>query len=75
MVTFIHSFKDLYGTSSGKLLRGAPDSIAVKNNSFRVVIECLRECDLGKRRSARGRPFHTVGPCMITCDQTLRIRT
>src|SRR6218665_3982209 len=30
----IYSFKDLYSTSSRKLLRGAPDSSTVKKNSF-----------------------------------------
>src|SRR6218665_3078154 len=30
--SFIHSFKDLYSTSSRKLLRGAPDSSTVKKN-------------------------------------------
>src|SRR6218665_2334308 len=30
----IHSFKDLYSTSSRKLLGGAPDSSTVKKNSF-----------------------------------------
>src|SRR6218665_1400923 len=32
--SFIHSFKDLYSTSSRKLLRGVPDSSTVKKNSF-----------------------------------------
>ena len=32
--SFIHSFKDLYSTSSRKLLRGAPHSSTVKKNSF-----------------------------------------
>ena len=32
--SFIHSFKDLYSTSSRKLLRGAPNSNTVKKNSF-----------------------------------------
>src|SRR6218665_3798634 len=34
VLSFIHSFKDLYSTSSRKLLRGAPDSSTVKKNSF-----------------------------------------
>src|SRR6218665_1568174 len=38
---FIHSFKDLYSTSSRKLLRGAPDSSTVKKNSFQLIIECV----------------------------------
>src|SRR6218665_2736951 len=39
--SFIHSFKDLYSTSSRKLLRGAPDSSTVKKNSFQLIIECV----------------------------------
>jgi len=38
---FINSFKDLYSTSSRKLLRGAPDSSTVKKNSFKLIIECV----------------------------------
>ena len=40
-VNTIHSFKDLYSTSSRKLPRGAPDSSTVKKNSFQLIIECV----------------------------------
>src|SRR6218665_1737510 len=39
--SFIHSFEDLYSTSSRKLLRGDPDSSTVKRNSFQLIIECV----------------------------------
>src|SRR6218665_341202 len=39
--SFIHSFKDLYSTSSRKLLKGAPDSSTVKKNIFQLIIECV----------------------------------
>ena len=42
--SFIHSFKDLYSTSSRKLLRGAPDSSTVKKNSCQLIIECVWKC-------------------------------
>jgi len=42
---FIHSLKDLYSTSSGKLLRGAIYAISstVEKNSFQLIIECVRK--------------------------------
>src|SRR6218665_279505 len=74
--SFIHSFKDLYSTSSRKLLRGASDSSTVKKNSFQLNVS---ESVLGRRRSAGGRLFHTVGAtteqarlCMILCGMSKR---
>ena len=55
--SFIYSFKDLYSTSSRKLLRGAPDSSTVKKQFSIDYRMCLK----GRRRSAGGRLFHTVG--------------
>ena len=42
-ILFIHSFKDLYSTSSRKLLRGAPDYSTFKKNSFQVIVESFRK--------------------------------
>lgn len=41
-LSFIHSFWNLYSTSSRKLLRGAPGSSIVKENSFLELIESVR---------------------------------
>src|SRR6218665_427581 len=44
-LTNIHSFKNLYSASSRKLLhRGSPDTITVKKNSFKTIIQCIGKC-------------------------------
>ncbi len=39
---FIHSFKDLYSTSSRKLLTGGPNSSTVKKNSVRLLYTVIQ---------------------------------
>src|SRR6218665_4166183 len=58
--SFIHSFKDLYKTSSTKLLRGAPDSSTVKKNSiepdcpvFRLFVHFKNDSNTQGRPSSK----------------------
>jgi len=51
----VQSFKDLYSTSSWKLLRGDPDNRTLNKSSFHVIVE-LSESLL------RRKPFNTVEP-------------
>ena len=52
------TFKNFYSAFSNPLLlRGAPNSITAKKNSFKMIIESVLE----RRRNSRGRPFHIHG--------------